>query len=86
MTDDSSRDIDITPRHPGYTGPKMTLIDRGGSIWIARADDPRIDPWILLPARLLRYIDIRAIWRDGDAEAAWAYNDAIDAAGERQAE
>jgi hypothetical protein len=69
---------DITPRDAHYTGPKITLTDNGARPCVARADDPAAGPWVLLPASLLQYIDQDSIRRNGDREAAEAFNYAVD--------
>jgi hypothetical protein len=71
---------DITPADPDYSGPRISLASRGGGVWVARADDPRTDPWVLVPVALLRYIDQHAIKTDYNRAIAEAYNSALEAA------
>jgi hypothetical protein len=75
------RTWDITPASPGYSGPAITLHERpAGGVMVALADDPRAEPWVLLPVSLLQYIDAQCIRDAGDRDAARAHNDALDAA------
>lgn len=69
---------DITPTDPGCNGPKITLTDPGGGgVMIARADDPGIYPWVLVPVTLLAYINQESIVENGDRASADAYDSAI---------
>jgi hypothetical protein len=71
---------DITPASPDYSGPRITLHDRGGDVWVARTDDPESYPWVLVPVTLLEYIDQKCIRDNSDHDAAKTFNSALEAA------
>jgi hypothetical protein len=61
--------FDITPADADYTGPAIHLSWQNSAA-VARADDPRCDPWILVPAALLGRLASAA--EDSDAAVAQA--------------
>lgn len=71
---------DITPDGPGYSGPSVRLTSHGGNVWVARADDPDTDPWVLVPVRLLEYVDQHCIKTNYHRAMAETYNSALKAA------
>jgi hypothetical protein len=71
---------DITPTHPDYSGPRITLCSHGGDVWVARADNPDVRPWVLVPIDMLMYVDQQAVKVDYDRPVADAYNHALEGA------
>lgn len=66
---------------PGCTDRAYVLDLPDGRPGVAPvSDDPRADPWVLLPVTLLQYIDQDSIRSAGDQDAARAYNDPLDEA------